>query len=53
MFEKIKRKSKRSYYSQKILECKNNAKENMECYEGSNRQISLTMVSSTNQTYNQ
>ena len=26
MFEKIKRKSKRNYYSQKILEYKNNAK---------------------------
>ena len=32
-----KRKSKRNYYSQKILEYKNNAKKNMEYYRGGNR----------------
>ena len=38
MFKTIKRKSKRNYYSQKIiLEYKNNAK-NMEYDEGGNRQ---------------
>ena len=38
MFETIKRNSKRNCYSQKILEYKNNAKKNMEYYEGGNRQ---------------
>ena len=37
MFEIIKRKPKRNYYSRKILEYKNNVK-NMEYYEGSIRQ---------------
>ena len=37
MFESIKHKSKKSYYSQKIIEYKDNAKKNMECYERTDR----------------
>ena len=33
MFESIKIKSKNSYYSQKVIEYKDNAKKNMEYYE--------------------
>ena len=36
MFESIKHKSKKSYYSQKIIEYKDNAKK-MECYERTDR----------------
>ena len=40
MFESIKNKSKRSYYSQKIKKYKDNAKKKkkkMECYERTDR----------------
>ena len=37
MFESIKHKSEKSYYSQKIIEYKDNAKKNMECYERTDR----------------
>ena len=41
MFESVKHKSKKSYYSQKIIEYKDNAKKktkkNMECYERTDR----------------
>ena len=36
MFESIKDKSKKTYYSQKIIEYKDNAKK-MECYERTDR----------------
>ena len=56
MFETIKRKSKRNYNSQKILEYKNNAKRKQikkEYYEGGNRLSKQIRVLSTYQTYNQ
>ena len=51
MFESIKHKYKKTYYSQKIIEYKDNAKKNMECYERTDRQNQEIRASFTRKTF--